>query len=533
MNKRELLHLSQQQATKLDEQSRQIAEQSRRLDELQKQNRWLTEQMETLLNRTYGRKSERFDPRQGQLFGSLALDPASEVVKESKGNSRSKERRPGHGRRPFPQHLPRDVQRFTLPKDEQICPDCGTAMKEMGAEICERGHIVRPKILVRRLERVKYGCPKGHAVKVAQGPSPLIERCKYEPSVYAHITVAKYCDHQPLHRLSSIFKRYGMELPKSTMWDMIVRVQELVARPILAQMSKELLEERILQADETPVPVVVEHLEKGKRVKKSQKGYLWIWRRKHKVVLRFELSRSRDGPKKFLGDWKGTCVSDGFPVYGSLRQTNEIICAGCWAHSRRKFKEALDRGTIQATLTIRLIRRLFRIERWVEHLCKRNSLTEDDSLAFRATARDRVSRNVIQRIEQETTRLRESPDTLPQSKLGKALHYLENQWQPLTEFLQDPELPIENNASERGLRHAVLGRKNWQCFASPRGGEVAADLYSLLYSAKAVGADPEAYLEDLLQLVETTPFSKIAHLTPWAWVERNPEHRIETPFVDR
>jgi transposase len=107
--------------------------------------------------------------------------------------------------------------------------------------------------------------------------------------------------------------------------------------------------------------------------------------------------------------------------------------------------------------------------------------------------------------------------TLPKGKFGKALGYLLGQRRPLSAFLDDPRIPIHNNDSERDLRHLAIGRKNWMIFASERGGHVACRLYSLVLSCKQSGIDPEAYLEDVLMKVATTPASEIASLTPWGW----------------
>ena len=81
----------------------------------------------------------------------------------------------------------------------------------------------------------------------------------------------------------------------------------------------------------------------------------------------------------------------------------------------------------------------------------------------------------------------------------------------------DPRIPIHNNDTERDLRHLAVGRNNWMIFASPLGGEVACRLYSLVLSCKENGVDPQAYLEDVLGRVATTPMSAIAELTPWGW----------------
>ena len=116
-----------------------------------------------------------------------------------------------------------------------------------------------------------------------------------------------------------------------------------------------------------------------------------------------------------------------------------------------------------------------------------------------------------------------APSTLPKSKLGKAVTYATNQRQPLCVFLDEPGVPIHNNDQERDLRHVVTGRKNWQLFASPKGGEVACRLFSLILSCKQNGVNPEAYIEGVLQATRTTKASDIASLTPWAWAARDEE----------
>ena len=122
-------------------------------------------------------------------------------------------------------------------------------------------------------------------------------------------------------------------------------------------------------------------------------------------------------------------------------------------------------------------------------------------------------------IYAESGRLEGLRSTLPKAKLGKALGYLFNQRRQLEVFLEDPRIEIHNNDAERDLRHVVVGRNNWMVFASRRGAEVASRLYSLVLSCKHAGIDPEAYIEDVLVRVSTTPDKEIATLTPWGWAK--------------
>lgn len=484
---------------------------------LERENKILREENEILKKGLFGRKTERLDP------GQLALYLSDETAQDEGDASAAlvpaeKKKRKGHGRVPFPSHLPRETIELDLDEEERSCPSCGKEMRAIGEDVTERGHMVPAKLVVRRYVKKKYACPDGHTVRTAQAPAALIDRCKYEPSVYAHVTASKYCDHLPLHRLAGIFKRHGVHLPKQTMWDMLVEVDNLVAQPVLKQMREELLASEILHADETPVPV------RNEDGKGSRKGYVWDWRapggdESDKTLVQFTLTRERHGPKRMLGKWSGTLVSDGYSGFDEVVRENGIVRAGCWAHARRKFKDALDVGSKDAALELVHLQRLFWIERAMKKRVERLGQKTEDLVALRRDVRTRLSRRMIERIYTDAGELSDKRSTLPKSKLGRALGYLFNQRSELTVFLEEPRVEIHNNDAERDLRHVIVGRNNWMVFASPRGGEVASRLYSLVLSCKHAGVDPQAYIEDVLVRVSTTPASEIASLTPWAWAQ--------------
>ncbi len=230
-----------------------------------------------------------------------------------------------------------------VPEHERFCTHCSKAMCLIGVDVSERGQMIPAQIVVNRYERRKYGCPDGHCVVTANAPDGVIEGAKYEASVYAWLATAKYSDHLPLNRLEGILKPQGVHLPKQTMWDMLVRLDELVAQPVLRQMRIELQEEPVLHADETPI---ARRLEDGKG---SRTGYAFGWRNlreseESKGLVEFKTSRSRDGPSSFLGKWKGTLIVDRYGGYDEVVANNGITRAGCWSHARRKLKEALDCG---------------------------------------------------------------------------------------------------------------------------------------------------------------------------------------------
>lgn len=487
------------------------------VEALTKENKLLREQIKLLQQRRFGRSSERIEAGQLELFkvGETPTVPEPELTTPA-----PRPKKDGHGRSALPAHLPRNVVVLDVPESERICSICGDQLNSIGTEITERGRIIPARMVVDRYERPKYACRHGHEVKTADLPDGVIDGAKYDATVHAHVVVAKYQDHLPLNRLENIFKRDGVKLPRQVAWDMVARTDELVAQPVLEQMRSELLAEEVLHADETSVKLRIE----GQRGSKDSWVFGWRSLRdvdQPKALVEFRPGRGRAGPTHFLGDWSGTLVLDGYAGYDEVCERNGIRRAGCWAHARRYFKEALDVGSKEAALVLVEIGRLFRVERAVNGRIERGELEREAGLALRNEVRARVSSRIVERIYVAAKVLDSARSTLPKSKLGKALKYLFNQRAPLAVFLEDARVPIHNNDAERDLRHVVTGRKNWLVFGSKRGGEVACRLYSLMLSCRQNGVDPEAYLADVLMAVATTPASEIASLTPWAWGSRH------------
>ena len=90
------------------------------------------------------------------------------------------------------------------------------------------------------------------------------------------------------------------------------------------------------------------------------------------------------------------------------------------------------------------------------------------------------------------------PEAPPQSAVGKALHYLDGQWDKLAHYVEDGRIDIDNNAAERAIRPFVIGRNNWLFSDTAKGAESSARLYSLISTAKANGHEPYRYLRHVL-----------------------------------
>ena len=500
-----------------------ITEQAGELESLRETNRSLQEQLQYFLNRTFGRSSERLHPDQLRLFDIGSSSEAQAAETEEIRYERKKPKK-GHGRTLFPDHLPRNEIRVELPENEQTCSCCDKPLKVIRDEITERGEVTPARVFVNQYVRPVYACADGcdGSVVVADLPPGVIKKGKWEASAYAHVVVAKYGDHLPLHRQTGIFRRHGIDFPKSTLCDMALRTAEILT-PIVKRMRKELLESRVLLADETPMDFRLEGKHNGKKIKK---GYIWVYSDGERVVFDFTMSRARAGPNEFLADWKnGTLLTDEYDGYDEVCRNNGIDRAYCWAHARRRFREALDFDAQRAKPALHLIGRLFRIERAITarttHEVQSGERSPDDVTSFRLETRNRRSSVVLAALKKLLRQWKDDPAVLPQSRMGKAVTYLiksEKGWGRFLRFLENGDLPIHNNHSENALRAVVVGRKNFMFVGSEKGGAAAATLYSVISSCKALDVDPEAYVVDVLKRAHDLKNpAACASLTPWAW----------------
>ena len=271
-------------------------------------------------------------------------------------------------------------------------------------------------------------------------------------------------------------------------------------------MLEEIKESGVIHCDETTVQVL---REKGK--KSTSPGYMWALTRagpEPRIVI-FEYDPSRSGRviERLLSGFRGVAVTDGFDGYRRLAPLG-ILRAGCWAHVRRKFVEAIDIEGSGSPKTVaqdavNLIGMFYSIER----------RTKDLTAAQRLDLRKSESQIIMQQLEalldQEISRLP------PKSPTGRALRYMQNEWEALQVFLRDGRVPIDNNAIENAIRPFAVGRKNWLFAATPAGARASANLYSLIETARLNGLDPHAYLMRIFaELPNATTADEIATLLP-------------------
>jgi transposase len=403
-------------------------------------------------------------------------------------------------RRPLPDSLPRvEVLHDLVSKD---CPACGQGLQRIGEEVSEQLDIVPAKFFVRRHVRPKYCCRHCETLHTAALPAQPIDKGIAAPGLITHVATGKYLNHQPLYRQEAEFKRMGVAIPRSTMAGWFGEL-EVLLDPLVQRMIEVLLAERIVHADETPVPV----LDPG--AGKTATGYLWAyrsgpWSTLQAVAFDFAMSRAAEHPSRFLTPFTGTLVVDGYSGYNNVLKRPGIIEAGCMAHARRPFYEiAQATGSPIAQSALIEIAKLYAIER------------ELKSLPPEARASERQARAGPILAEFKRWLDGTHAQSPPKSAIAKALAYAINRWTALIRYLDDGALNIDNNPVENAIRGICLGRRNWLFAGSEAGGRRAAQFYTLIETARLNGVNPNAYLRHVLTELPSAKAKNLDALLPW------------------
>lgn len=464
----------------------------------------LRHQLDVLCQRLFGKKSERVDARQLQLaLEQLANEPGAvtEPIEMDSGDTpvRGHARRRPTGRRPLPGHLPRRRIEIDIPAADKRCV-CGHTKARIGESVTEKLEYEPASFTVVETVRAKYACPHCHdGVVEAPLPPQAIEKGLAGEGLLAHVVVCKYVDHLPLYRLEQIFAREKIDLSRTTLCEWVAAVATALT-PIGEQLRREITATDYLHTDDTSITVLAD--DRGG----SYKGRLWTYLDPigRQVVFDATPTHERDGPERFLADFRGKLQADAYRGYDALYATGGVLEIGCWAHARRRFVEAFMTDSTPARL-IAFIQQLYDVERAAAELLP----------AARQALRQEHSVPLLAHIDAERTRL--AAMVLPKSPVGEGLRYLSNQWAALQRFVEDGRLAIDNNRAENQLRIVALGRKNWLFAGSFEGARRAALLYSLVQSCKLIDVSPFVYLKDVLLRVATHPQRLIHQLTPRGW----------------
>lgn len=541
----------QQQAAQLKQQYQQQMDAQRQQYEakLARINQALTDaiaKQQRLIHRLFGQKSEGLTPKQDHLNKETALedlalleqahdnflanlsdDERAKLVASKPIDTQEKGTQPEtptkfkrQKRLVIPDNL--DIHTIIHEPPSTTC-ECGCQMTQMGQDVQDKLGFKPKQFYRERHVYPKYTCRNAacNREKLVQAKTEahIIDKSVATPALLAHVLISKYADHLPLYRQSLIYQRSGVYLSDSTLADWVGRCG-VQLRFLVNRLIKLMLIQPIVHADETPVKVLNGYGMKDAKGKLKQ-GYVWAYvTPKHSpikaVVYDFAQGRGSEHPNAFLNGFKGKLICDGYNGYKPLFGRG-VIEVGCMAHARRKFHELHVTGQSLVSIeALELFQTLYAVEREIDERFEKNPTPLPRDAQVVRQIRQQKAKPIADRLYAWLQQKRLG--TTKNADITKAIEYCLKRWQALTRYLDDGNLPIDNNWAENQMRPWALGRKNWLFAGSLESGQRAASIMSLIQSARLNGLDPYAYLADVLRRLPTHPDSQIDELLPHVWI---------------
>lgn len=452
----------------------------------------LTGSMTSLQRHVFGKRSEKMPPVAHSLRDAEA-DSAAALAKRRENAAQKK------------QLSTREIH-HQVREDQKTCQKCGGHnFTPLGEGKSSEVYELVPASIERQVHiQEKLRCRCGEGIITAEGPRKVYDKARFGPAFMAQVVVSKCADSIPLYRQAKAYRRAGVPMDDSTLGDLFHRTAELTA-PLVDRLLHLVAEKEIVLADETTQRVQAK--------KKTRTAWLWSFiardeADKELIAYVFSKSRSGETPVRVLADTIGKLLVDGYSGYNKVTVPGGRERAGCLAHLRRKFFDAQSAAPEAAKTAMNFILEIYRVERAA---LDSEVLGTPEHLAMRQDHSKKVMNEFHRWL------LAERAKHLPRGPMGEAIHYALTQWDALTLFLTDAHLPVDNNASERALRVAALGRKNFLFVGHDGAGHNLAGLYSLIATCEANGVNPTEYLTDVLLRVQTHPASRIDEILPHNW----------------
>ena len=509
----EMVTISRAEYEKLQAQSKRVSELESRVD-------LLMEALRLARHKQFGASSEKSEDtlmeqlsflfNEAEVFSAADKEEAENVTVVA---AHKRHKKHEYTLDNIPEGIETKQVEHRLEGEDLVCPQCGETMTEIGKEVVRTLEIIPAQTVVREDIYYTYACQNCNKedieTPVAKAPREknLIPGSFASPEAVAHIMTQKFVMGSPLYRQEQEIKRQGIHLSRQTMSNWILKATEDYLAPVYEQLHRELLTRDVLHADETTLQVLHEP---GK--KPQSDSYMWLYRTSGDtdipiVLYEYQPGRGAKHPKEFLVGYTGYLHTDGYAGYHDLG--TDITVVGCWAHARRKFDEAvksLPKGKAKgssASQGLTYCNLLFGIEQEIA----------DKTAEERYKERLRQAKPVLDAMFAWAN----SRTAAPKSVLGKAFHYLKEQWPYLTNYLKDGRLEISNNRAERSIKPFVIDRKNFLFANTPKGATGSAVMFSLIQTAIENGLDPYklTWLLRKAKDADLTDLNTVKKLLPW------------------
>ena len=484
------------------------------------------EQMADLKRHRFGRSSERHETGEQisfmQVDGKIVFFNESEAVAaedevggDSEAVPRRKPKRKQGKREEDLDGLPVVVVEHSMTGEELAALFGEEGFKQLPDEVYRRYAFTPAKIEVEEHHVKVYAGKKTDEIVRAPHPKSLLRGSLVSPSLETAVMNAKYVNAVPLYRQEQEFLRYGLHISRQNMANWTVQCADRYLAVLYDYLHEKMYGYHVLQADETPVLVNKDGRPAG------SKSYMWVYRTgrmytdRQIVLYEYQRTRNANHPREFLKNFSGICVTDGYQVYHTVENEREDLkIAGCWSHARRRFDEAVKalpkskQKDSRAYLALTMIQAIYREEKQLKELPAQER-------------RNRRQLSVKPLVEAYFAWVRENLPKVPQkSKTWEGFNYSLNQEKYLKVFLEDGEVPMDNNAAEQSIRGFCIGKKNWVMIDTVAGAKSSAIVYSIAETAKANSLKPYDYFEylptEIPKHLDDTDRSFLDDLLPWS-----------------
>jgi transposase len=463
-------------------------------------------------------RSETLRRLEGQLvlpLEGLIVPTASKPNDHATAADEKKKRTGRHpGRGAPPAHLPRVPVFNRVPPELRVCPQCGAMMTTVSHSSCLILNVVPAQIFVEERLDETVACPNDDTIVSASPPPQIVERGKLADTLIVEAVCDKYLEHQPIERQCTRFARAGVDVAPQTLGRSVAAAIDLLA-PIARHIAEQTRSPGLLGTDATGIPVLDRDAPDGIR-----NGTMWAWTNARWVTFFYSPIGDSESVKRFLGpDLARIVQCDGTSITSFLERTGGKR-PGCWAHGRRRLVEAARAGDRIALEGVRIIARLFAVER--------ESTCAGDTAEQRRERRTQFSGPILDELRSWIDR--QKAIVPPKTPLGAGLGYLDRQWRRLLLFLDDGNIEATNNRRERELRRLVLGRRNWLFVWLDQGGARTADVLSIIATCIAHDVNPRAYLHRVVHcIVHGWPQARIRELLPDRMLAAYPDLYVGDP----
>ena len=489
----------------IDKKSEVIAWQKQRIELLE-------EYLRLANHKRFGPRSEQTTAEQGLLFNEVEItaEPEqAELLPDPPQDKKSK-----RGRKPFNEKLPREQVFAYLSEAEKV-----GAIDTFFIKTREELDIVPAKVRVLEYmqEKAVFNTAEGgREFKVAEVTKHLLPKAMGSVNLITYVIVSKYADGLPLYRIEQQLKRYGGDITRATLANWVIALSKQL-QPLINLLREHQHSGPLIMMDETRIQVL-------KEPGYSATGDKWMWvtlgglEHQQSVLFDYDPSRSGQVPARLLDGFNdGYLQSDGYQAYSAVCDKNNLISLGCWDHARRKFKEAQQvqpknkKGKVtRADMALSYINKLYLVEREIKN--------QSPEKIYQA--RQNKSVPILDKLNE--WRKQTTPKVVKDSATGKALTYLNNQWDKLQVYCTDGRLSISNILAENAIRPFAVGRRAWLFADTPDGAQASAFHYSLIETAKLNGLEPYAYINAVFKaLPYADTVEKIEALLPWNFKNRD------------